>query len=97
MQDKPAPTRHQDIEATTGDALKWEIRNIHGKVLVLEFLFNKVANLKDSSYIKRRLQHRCFPVNITKVLRTPILEHLPTTASENLRRIAHDSLCFPKI
>ena len=32
---------------------------------VLESLINKVADL----LIKKRLQHRCFPMNITKFLR----------------------------
>ena len=36
---------------------------IHKKTPVLESLLNKVAGL-------RELQHRCFPVNIAKFLRT---------------------------
>ena len=28
------------------------------------------------NFIKRRLQHRCFPVNITKFLRKPILKNI---------------------
>ena len=47
-----------------------EFRNIYRKTPVLEFLFNKVAGLKD------RLQHRSFPVNIAKFLRTPILKNI---------------------
>ena len=41
---------------------------------MLESLFNKVAGLKACIFIKKRLQHRCFPVNIAKFLRTPILK-----------------------
>ena len=38
---------------------------------------NEVASLKDCNYIKERLQHGCFPVNIAKFLRTAFLtEHL---------------------
>ena len=37
---------------------------------MLESLFNKVAGLKACNFIKKRLQHRCFPVNIAKFLRT---------------------------
>ena len=39
--------------------------------------------LQGCNFIKKRLQQRCFPVNIAKVLRTPILkeEHLRMTAS----------------
>ena len=43
--------------------------NIRRKTPVLEPLFNKVAGLK------KRLQHKCFPGNIGKFLRTPILQN----------------------
>ena len=44
---------------------------------VLEFFFNKVASLNAYSFIKKRLQHRCFPVNIAKLLITAsFIEHL---------------------
>ena len=36
---------------------------------MLESLFNKVAGL-------RRVQHQCFPVNIVKFLRKPILKNI---------------------
>ena len=35
---------------------------------MLESLFNKTC-----SFIKKKLQHRCFPVNIPKFIRTPVL------------------------
>ena len=39
-------------------------------------LFNKVTDLKTCNFIKKRLQHRCFLVNITKFLLTAFLiEH----------------------
>ena len=44
---------------------------------MLKSLFNKVAGFKASNFVNKRLQHRCFPVNITKFLRTSFLtEHL---------------------
>ena len=44
---------------------------------MLESLFNKVAGLKSSSFIKKRVKNRCFPVNIAKFLRIAIfIEHL---------------------
>ena len=43
---------------------------------MLESLFNKVAGLQTCNYIKKRLQHSCFPVNIKKFLRTPILKSI---------------------
>ena len=42
---------------------------------MLQSLFNKVAGLQ-CNYIKRRLQHRCFPVNNVKFLRTSILKNI---------------------
>ena len=43
--------------------------NIHRKMPVSESLFSKVASLEACNFIKKRLQHRCFPVNIAKFLR----------------------------
>ena len=40
-------------------------------------LFKKVAGLKLCNIVKKRLQHRCFPVKFAKSLRTPLFtEHL---------------------
>ena len=43
-----------------------------------QFLFlNKVVDMRPATLLKKRLWHRCFPVNFTKFLRTPLLtEHL---------------------
>ena len=41
---------------------------------MLESLFNKVAG-QACNFIKKRLQHRCFPVKIVKLVRTPILKN----------------------
>ena len=44
---------------------------------MLDSLFKKVVGLEACKYIKRKLQHRCFPVNIAKFLRTAFsIEHL---------------------
>ena len=43
-----------------------KVCNIQRKKPVLESLFSKVANLETYKFIKKRLQHRCFPVNIFK-------------------------------
>ena len=48
---------------------------MHRKTPVLESLFDKVAVLQPSNFIKDRLQHRCFPVNIAKFLTAPILKN----------------------
>ena len=43
----------------------------HRKTPVLKSLFNRVAGLSACSFIKKRLQNRCFSVEFTKFLRTP--------------------------
>ena len=54
-----------------------KFRNIHRKTSVLESLLNDISELKAYSIIKKYLQRRCFPVNITKFLRTAFLiDHL---------------------
>ena len=47
-----------------------------GKTPVLESLFAKVAELQTCKFIEKRLRPRCFPVNITKFLRTSILKNI---------------------
>ena len=45
---------------------------------MLEFLFNKVAGLKASNFIKNRVQYRCFSMKFTNFLRTRFFtEHFP--------------------
>ena len=47
-----------------------------GKHLCQSLFFNKVASLRPPTLLKKRLWHRCFPVNFAKFLRTPFLtEH----------------------
>ena len=46
-----------------------------GKHLCQSLLFNKVAGLKPATLLKKRLCHRCFPVNFMKFLRTPFLQN----------------------
>ena len=54
-----------------------DIKNVtisHRKKPVLESLYNKVAHLQAANVIKKRLQYRCFPVNIAKYLSAAILK-----------------------
>ena len=52
-----------------------KFRNIHRKTPVLESLFNKVAGLQVCNFIKKRLQHRYFLLNIAKFLKTAFLKN----------------------
>ena len=48
-----------------------------GKHPCQSFFFNKLAGLRPATLIKRRIWHKCFPMNFAKFLRTPFLtEHL---------------------
>ena len=47
-----------------------KFRKIHRKTPVLESLFNEVAGLKAYNFINKRLQLRCFPVNIAHAIRS---------------------------
>ena len=46
-----------------------------GKHLCQSLFFNKVAGLRRATLLKKRLWHRCFPVNFVKFLRTPFLQN----------------------
>ena len=43
--------------------------NFHRKTPVLESPFNKVADLQVCNFIKRRLQHKCFPGKICEIFK----------------------------
>ena len=67
-------------EATIGDVLhktcSEKFRYIHRETPVLEFLFNKVVDVQVCNFIKNRLQHRYFPVNIAQILRKTFLKNI---------------------
>ena len=46
------------------------------KTPVLESLFNENAGLQSCNFIKKRLQYRCFPINIAKFVKTPVLKNI---------------------
>ena len=45
-----------------------KVCNIDRKTPVLESLFSKVVSLEAYKFIKKRLQHRCFPANFANFL-----------------------------
>ena len=47
-----------------------------GKHLCWGVFFNENANLQSCDFIKKRLQHKCFPVNTAKFLRTRVLKNI---------------------
>ena len=48
----------------------WKFRKIHRKTPVPESFCYNVAGLRPATLIKKRLWHRCFPMNFAKFLRT---------------------------
>ena len=46
-----------------------------GKHLCQRLFFNKIADLRSATLLKKKLWHRCFPVNFAKFLRTPFLQN----------------------
>ena len=61
-----------------------------GKHLCQRLFFNKVAGLRPTTVFKKRLWHRCFPVNFRKFLRTPFLtEYLRWLLLSSQIRNAH--------
>ena len=47
-----------------------------GKGLCQSLFFNNTAVLKPATLLKKRLWHRCFPVNFAKFLKTPFLQNI---------------------
>ena len=67
------------------------------KTPVPQSLFDKVVGLQICNFIKKRLQHRCFSVNIVKFLRTFILKKLlrTTTSVNSTAAVFQKSLALP--
>ena len=64
------------------------------KTPVLEPFFNKVADLQAYSLINKKLQHRCFAVNIAEIFKnTYFEEHLTTVASVLFISISKFNYC----
>ena len=57
----------------------------------MESLFNKVAGFKDCKFIKKRLQHGCFPVNIAKFFRTTILKNICEWLEQTVKAVTAPS------
>ena len=46
-----------------------------GKHLRQSLFLNKVTGLRAATLLKKKLWHKCFPVNFAKFLRTPYLQN----------------------
>ena len=54
---------------------------------VLESLFDKIVGLQIWNFIRKRIRNKCFPVNITKFLRTVFYRTPPVMVSEDIELI----------
>ena len=59
----------------------YKFLDIHKKISVLEFLFNKVTGLMAHSFIKKKPQHRYCQVNITECMRKAFFCGTPAMAA----------------
>ena len=69
-----------------------------GKYLCRSLFFNKVAGLRPETLLKKRLWHRCFPMNFAKVLGTAFFtEHLrwllPKTPTQAPKKLLQNGFC----
>ena len=65
-------------QSSRGVLLKGVLRNLTkftGKQLYQRLFFNKVADLRPATLLKKRLWHRCFPMSFANFLRTPFLQN----------------------
>ena len=51
-----------------------------GKHLCQSLFFNKVAGMRTATLLKKRLWHRCFPLNFAKFLKKPFSYRTPPVA-----------------
>ena len=71
-----------------------------GKHLCQSLFFNKVASFTLATLLKKRLWHRCFPVNFAKFLRTPFLQNTSGRLflyDENVVAVLHYNEIEPQI
>ena len=61
----------------------WKFHKIHRKTPAPESLLSKVAGLRHANLLKKRLAHRCLPVNFAKFLRIPFYRTPLLAASVN--------------
>ena len=89
---------HQRCSVRKGDFRNFT--KFTGKHLCHSLFFDKVAGRPACNFIKKRLWHRCFPMNFVEFLRTPFFtEHLWATTSNYIFSImpfllVKSHLCF---
>ena len=62
------------------------LQNLQENTCARVSFFTKVAGLRAVNLLKKRLRHRCFPVNFAKLLRTPFLQNSSQRTASKYRR-----------
>ena len=65
----------QPPEVFYKERCSYKFRKINRKHLCQSLFLNKVAGLRPATILKKKLWHRCFPVNLAKFLGTPFLQN----------------------
>ena len=72
-------------EAATGGVLYEKVF-----IEILQLFFNKVVGLRPATLLKKRLQHRCYPVNFAKF---PRLVEFSMLYYTKLLKVDEDMMC----
>ena len=75
---------HLQKQSSGGVLEKGVLKNLAkftGKQLCLSLFFNKVVAPRPTALLKKRLWHRCFPVNFAKILRKHFFNRTPPVAA----------------
>ena len=71
------PCRRSQRRCSVRDGVLKNFAKLAGKHLYQSLFFNKAAGLSPATLLKKRLWHRCFPVNFAKFLRTTFERKTP--------------------
>ena len=63
------------VRCSVKKGVLWSFAEFTGKQLCQSLFFSKVAGVRPLTLFKKRLWHRCYPVNFAKFLRTPFLQN----------------------
>ena len=70
------PIRKQSLADVLQNMYSSKFCKIYRKTSVLESLFNEVEGLNTCNFIKKRLQHECFPVNFCEIFKITFLQNI---------------------
>ena len=70
-------TQKQPPEVFIKEAVLKNFAVLTGKQLCWSIFVIKLQAVRSANFFKKRPQHRCFPVNIARFLRTPMFVAMP--------------------